>query len=62
MSDLCRLIWYALFANVDRLVFAGLYRLALGAYPSGDAPWRNPITGIAGCCARAASGHAAVAC
>jgi hypothetical protein len=23
--------------------------------------WRNPITGIAGCCARAASGHAAVA-
>ena len=26
---------------------------------SGDAPLRNPITGIAGCCARAASGHAA---
>ena len=26
----------------------------------GDEPaWRNPITGIAGCCARAASGHAA---
>ena len=23
--------------------------------------WRNPITGIAGCCARAASGHAAAA-
>src|SRR5262249_38281098 len=28
------------------------------AYPSGDAPLRNPITGIADCCARAASGHA----
>ena len=25
---------------------------------SGDAALRNPITGIAGCCARAASGHA----
>jgi hypothetical protein len=31
----------------------------MGAYPSGDAPCRNPITGIVGCCARAASGHAA---
>ena len=28
---------------------------------SGDALLRNPITGIAGCCARAASGHAAAA-
>ena len=28
---------------------------------SGDAPLRNPITGIAGCCARAASGHATAA-
>ena len=28
---------------------------------SGDVAWRNPITGIAGCCARAASGHAAAA-
>ena len=28
---------------------------------SGDTAWRNPITGIAGCCARAASGHAAAA-
>src|SRR5262249_21101505 len=27
--------------------------------PSDDTPLRNPITGIAGCCARAASGHAA---
>ena len=26
---------------------------------SGDPALRNPITGIAGCCARAASGHAA---
>ena len=26
---------------------------------SGDEMPRNPITGIAGCCARAASGHAA---
>ena len=26
--------------------------------PSGDVRWSNPITGIAGCCARAASGHA----
>jgi hypothetical protein len=30
-----------------------------GGYPFGDAPLRNPITGMAGCCARAASGHAA---
>ena len=29
------------------------------AYTSGDPLLRNPITGIAGCCARAASGHAA---
>ena len=29
------------------------------AYAAGDALLRNPITGIAGCCARAASGHAA---
>ena len=29
------------------------------AHRSGDSPCRNPITGIAGCCARAASGHAA---
>ena len=28
---------------------------------SGDWPLRNPITGIAACCARAASGHAAAA-
>ena len=28
---------------------------------SGDALCRNPITGIAACCARAASGHAAAA-
>ena len=28
---------------------------------SGDVALRNPITGIAGCCARAASGHAAAA-
>ena len=28
---------------------------------SGDVASRNPITGIAGCCARAASGHAAAA-
>ena len=28
---------------------------------SAEAPLRNPITGIAGCCARAASGHAAAA-
>src|SRR5262249_55207228 len=27
----------------------------------GDVPPRNPITGMAGCCARAASGHAAAA-
>jgi len=29
--------------------------------PSGDTPPRNPITGIAGCCARAASGHVTAA-
>src|SRR5260370_34284854 len=34
MSNLCRLIWYTLFANVDRLVFAGLYRLAPGVLDS----------------------------
>ena len=28
---------------------------------SGDALLRNPITGIAGCCARATTGHAATA-
>ena len=28
---------------------------------SGELLFRNPITGIAGCCARAASGHAATA-
>jgi len=31
----------------------------MGRYPSADAALRNPITGIAGYCARAASGHAA---
>jgi hypothetical protein len=31
----------------------------MGRYPSSDVLLRNPITGIAGCCARAASGHAA---
>ena len=31
------------------------------AFVSGDAALRNPITGTAGCCARAASGHAAAA-
>jgi hypothetical protein len=30
-----------------------------GPPPQADAPLRNPITGSAGCCARAASGHAA---
>jgi hypothetical protein len=34
---------------------------AITAYPSADALFRNPITGIADCCARAASGHAAAA-
>jgi hypothetical protein len=29
------------------------------AFASGDVTLRNPITGIVGCCARAASGHAA---
>src|SRR5262249_40564346 len=33
----------------------------MGAYGPGDAPLRNPITGIVGCCARAASGQAAAA-
>jgi hypothetical protein len=32
----------------------------MDAYVPGDAPWRNPITGIAGCCVRAARGHAAI--
>jgi hypothetical protein len=29
------------------------------AYASAEEGWRNPITGIAGCCARGASDHAA---
>jgi hypothetical protein len=38
------------------------FRLCCLARPlAGDAPLRNPITGIAGCCARAARGHAAAA-
>jgi len=28
------------------------------AVPPGEPLWRNPIIGIAGCCARAVSGHA----
>jgi hypothetical protein len=41
--------------------FAETRRWALTwfAYKSGDVLPRNPTTGIAGCCARAASGHAA---
>jgi hypothetical protein len=31
----------------------------MSAFGSGDVALRNPITGIAGCCARAASGQAA---
>src|SRR5215831_5337440 len=31
----------------------------MGRYPSSDVLLRNPTTGSAGCCARAASGHAA---
>src|SRR5215831_8131411 len=34
---------------------------AMGAYPLDVWPLRNPTTGIGGCCARAASGHAAAA-
>jgi hypothetical protein len=36
-------------------------KIAMGycGYPSGDALLRNPTTGIAGCCARATTGHAA---
>ena len=30
----------------------------MGRYPSADAKLRKPTTGILGCCARAASGHA----
>jgi hypothetical protein len=29
----------------------------LDAYPPGELLWRNPTTGIADCCARAASGQ-----
>src|SRR6516164_4345000 len=31
----------------------------MGRYPSSDVLFRNPTTGIAACCARAASGHTA---
>jgi len=34
---------------------------ANGPYPLGVSLLRNPITGIAGCCPRAASGHVAAA-
>jgi hypothetical protein len=36
-------------------------KIAMGycGYPSADALLRNPTTGIAGCCARATTGHAA---
>src|SRR5215831_12127776 len=38
------------------------WRNASTRYPSaGDEGWRNPITGIAGCCARAPSGQAMAA-
>ena len=40
--------------------FDGMRR-QLSRIPRRDAASRNPITGIAGCCARAASGHAAAA-
>src|SRR2546422_4154247 len=36
-------------------------RAAAGRAGPADALLRNPITGVAGCCARAASGHAATA-
>jgi hypothetical protein len=50
---------------VFALVKAGLFQAwrkarSRSVIVSGDAAWRNPTTGIAGCCARAASGHAAV--
>src|SRR5262249_18567396 len=46
---------------LDHAAPCALAAVTMGAYPSGDAPWRNPITGIVGCCGRAASGHAAAA-
>ena len=45
--------------DVARFVQALAKRGHVVAYAPGDALLRNPITGIAGCCARAASGHAA---
>src|SRR5262249_53234978 len=42
-------------------VFETLARNWSASIVSGDLGSRNPITGIAGCCARAASGHAAPA-
>jgi len=39
----------------------GLLRLLRRPQKEGETPLRNPITGIAGCCARAASGHATAA-
>jgi hypothetical protein len=34
---------------------------SIGTSVTGDLPLRYPMTGIADCCARAASGHAAAA-
>ena len=50
--------------HVSALNVADLAQTAINAVTSarrasGDVPWRNPTTGIAGCCARAAYGHAA---
>src|SRR5579863_9539862 len=55
-----------LYCNVSTLQIPGLFRpclkaAAIDAYPSADALLRKPITGIAGCCERAASGHATAA-
>jgi hypothetical protein len=45
--------------EVPGLVQAFVKRGNVSANVEADALCRNPITGIAGCCARAASGHAA---
>ena len=45
----------------DPLRATGRNAFTMGRYPSSDAALRNPTTGIAACCPRAASGHAAAA-
>jgi hypothetical protein len=49
---------YVLTLGIADLIQALTESSYCGVKPSGDPLLRNPITGIAACCARAVSGHA----